>query len=154
MDQFKTLPIYDDVATPMNAIVDQIMNGHFDLDNALKLAKEGLDSKFLEHHAEELVAKGEQFVSVLESYRQNDAVQSVLNKLGSMEIDSSILNFNAESILSEAEATLSDVEGRNMLMNKTKDQVLGFLLEHLPSMSIPDIQGKFRCYLLSYLSMS
>jgi hypothetical protein len=32
-------------------------------------------------------------------------------------------------------------EARNRLLNTTKDQVLGFLLEHIPNLRIPDIQG-------------
>lgn len=78
----------------------------------------------------------------MESYRQNEAVQQVLSKLQEMDFtDTSLLNFNPESILSDAENALSDAEARNSLLNKTKDQILGFLLEHIPNMSIPDIQG-------------
>lgn len=49
---------YEDVSKPMTMIVEQISNGSFDLDTALKLAKETLDSASLEKRAEELVAKG------------------------------------------------------------------------------------------------
>ncbi len=56
-------------------------------------------------------------------------------------ISDTILKFDADSVLDDAESALTDVEARNRLLNSTKDQVLGFLLEHIPNMSIPDIQG-------------
>ena len=138
-------PLLNDVAVPMSRIVEQMRNGEFDIDSAIEAAKESLDSDILQHSAADLIAKGEKVVSVLESFRSHDAVKTVLTKIQDIDLEarisSSMRNFDADSVLSDAEATLTDAEARNKMLNSTKDKVLGFLLDHIPNMSIPDIQG-------------
>lgn len=61
-------------------------------------------------------------------------------------------SLDADSVLDDAESALTDREARNRILNSTKDQVLGFLLDHIPNMRIPDIQGIDCCH-LSFLSV-
>ena len=149
-------PLLKDVAQPIGRVIEQISNGDFNVDEAILAAKESLSSELLSTSAKEIVATGDQVVSV---FREHDAVRGVLDQLKDIDLDEQagfLANFNPESALSDVEQSLSNLAGvgkngeidaassqdaRNKLINTTKDKVLGFLLEHIPSMNIPDIQG-------------
>jgi hypothetical protein len=152
-------PLLKDVAQPIGKVIDQISSGDFDVDKAIEAAKESLSSELLSSSAKEIVATGDQVVSVLEQFREHDAVRGVLDSLKDIDLDekaSFLSSFNPEDALSEVEQSFSSLTGigkngeidaassqeaRNKLINTTKDKVLGFLLEHIPNMTIPDIQG-------------
>ena len=164
-DKFKGIvdnvesPLLKDVAQPIGKVIDQISSGDFDVDEAIQAAKESLSSELLSSSAKEIVATGDQVMSVLEQFREHDAVQGVLEHLKNMDMDEKtafLATFNPDELLEEVEQSFSSLTGiggngevdsassqeaRNKLINSTKDKVLGFLLEYVPNMTIPDIQG-------------
>jgi hypothetical protein len=92
-----------------------------------------------------LLASGDKMVGALEALSGSDTVQLAMIKLQSMDIETSLgatLNkINAKEVLDKAEDALTNAEARSRMINNMKDEILEFLLENLPSMSVPDIQG-------------
>ncbi len=138
-------PEYADAAAPITALVGQMASGQFNLDSALKAALSSLNSKGMTLAAERILASGDKMVGALEAFSQSDAVQLAMIKLQSMDIESTLSSklggFDTKLALDQAEDALTNAEARARMINNTKDQILGFLLENLPSMSVPDIQG-------------
>jgi hypothetical protein len=138
-------PKYADAAAPITALVSQIASGKFNLESAISAATESLNSKGMSHAAQELMLGGDRVVGALESFSNSDSVQLAMIKLQELDIEGSLgsqlSKINTKMILDEAEDALTNAEARNRIINNTKDQILEFLLENLPSMSVPDIQG-------------
>lgn len=92
-----------------------------------------------------MIASGDKVVGALESFSNSDSVQLAMIKLQEFDIEGSLSTqlskIDTKKILDEAESALTNTEARNRIINNTKDKVLEFLLENLPSMSVPDIQG-------------
>ena len=152
-------PLLKDVALPIENVIDQMNSGQFDIEKAIEVAKLSLNSEMLSTSAKEIVATGDHVVSVFEQFREHDAVRGVIDHLKDIDMDEKagfLSTFNAENALTEVEQSLATLTGvgksggsdattsldaRNKLINSTKDKILGFLLEHIPNMVIPDIQG-------------
>jgi hypothetical protein len=69
---------------------------------------------------------------------------------------SSLASFDINKFVDDAERAMADKEARQRLADSIKDAVLDFLLEYLPSMPIPMIEGEGDglLYTISHLSFS
>jgi hypothetical protein len=138
-------PKYADAAAPITALVNDIASGRFDLDVAVKAAKDSLNSKGMALVAAEMLKQGDKVVGALEAFSSSDTVQLAMIRLQDMDIESTlgdtIKKFDSNKALNLAEGVLTNAEARTQLVNETKDRVLEFLLENLPTMTVPDIQG-------------
>jgi hypothetical protein len=138
-------PKYADAAAPITALANDIASGRFDLDVAVKAAKDSLNSKGMALVAAEMLKQGDKVVGALEAFSNSDTVQLAMIRLQDMDIESTlgdtIKKFDSNKALNLAEGVLTNAEARSQLVNETKDRVLEFLLENLPTMTVPDIQG-------------
>lgn len=138
-------PKYADAAAPITSLVNEIASGRFDLDVAVKAAKDSLNSKGMALVAAEVLKQGDKVVGALEALSSSDTVQLAMIRLQDMDIESTlgdtIKKFDSNKALNLAEGVLTNAEARAQLINDTKDRVLEFLLENLPTMTVPDIQG-------------
>lgn len=138
-------PKYADAAAPITALVTQIANGSFNLESAISAATMSLNSQGMSNVTREILESGDKVAGALESFSNSDSVQLAMIRMQEFDIEGSLgsklSKIDTKKILDEAEEAITNADARNRIINNTKDQILEFLLENLPSMSVPDIQG-------------
>lgn len=125
--------------------LQEIRSTDLTINGALELSKNILDGDVLEGAARKLVDAGEALVTSMETLRSNGAVQEAISRLACGDLGASVMstvsNFEVDSVFSIAENVICDADARYNLLSKVKDQVLEFLLQYIPTLPLPDLDG-------------
>ena len=93
----------------------------------------------------QLMSASTSVVSTIETIRNAEFLQQAVEKFSSVDlgsvIASTVKDIDVDNVISLADNVLNDTEARANLISKVTDQVLDFLLEYIPALSIPDIDG-------------
>ena len=121
-------------------------DGSLDVDAAMDQFVDVLNSDNVVTKVQKLVGDGGNVLTKIEAFKDDGRVQAALNTLASDEMESKIMagieSMDPNKLLEDAELALTDREARQRIINSMKDACLEFLLQYLPSMPIPPIDGE------------
>jgi hypothetical protein len=105
-----------------------------------------LNSEKLVGQVQELVAGAGGALTSIEALQSDARVQAALETLASREMEEKLMSgiegVDVDALVDDAELALTDLAARQRLVDGMKDACLEFLLQYLPSMPIPPIDGE------------
>jgi len=93
-----------------------------------------------------LVGESSGFLSTIESMREDTRVQAAMATLGSKDMEDKLMagieGIDVAELMEDAELAATDFAARQRLVDGMKNACLEFLLQYLPSLPIPPIEGE------------
>ena len=105
-----------------------------------------LNSADMVAKVQRLVGDSASILGSVEAMREDTRIQAAMATLGSKEMEDKLMagieTIDVGGLVNDAELALTDQGARQRLVDGMKDALLEFLLQYLPSMPIPPIDGE------------
>jgi len=121
-------------------------DGKMNVGKAVNKSVDLLNSDAIVAQVQDLVGQGAGVLDQLGSLKDDGMFQAALAALTSEEMESKLVKgieeLDPEQLVQDAELAMTDQAARQRLVGTAKDACLDFLLEYLPSMPVPPIDGE------------
>jgi hypothetical protein len=123
--------------------------GGLTAEKAVGAAAEVLDDEKVVEGAQKVIDTGSQVLSTLKKLGESSAIKQVVSMADSAftnpEVEAGLFqalaDFDPDTLVAQAENAMSSANAREALVNSIKDQLLDFVLQVLPKVEVPPLDG-------------